>query len=128
MKQPPKKKSARSPSSPKAASTKMLTRKLQELSLDIVDSNLKANGEVEMITRAELLATEIWDAACGVKHKEDGTIVFTHQPIPWAVATVFERLEGKVVPRAQDTTNRPKLGKRIEEQQSLKMKNLKHDD
>ncbi len=127
MKQPPKKKSARGPISPKAATNKVLTAKLRELSLDIVDSNLKENGEVELITRAELLAQEIWDAACGVKHNEDGTTTFTHQPVPWAVGTILERLEGKVVPRAKDTSERPKLGARIEEQQKLKADNLKHD-
>ena len=126
MKQPPKKKSARTPKPPKAATNKVLTMKLRELSKDIVTSDLTATGEVIMITRAELLAEEIWNAACGIEVK-DGKQTLTHKPIPWAVATVLERLEGKVVPRAKDTTDRPSLGKRIEEQQKLKMENHKHD-
>jgi hypothetical protein len=126
MKEPPKKKSARSPKPPNPASNKMLTMKLRELSKDIISSNL-VDGEVVMLTRAELLAEEIWDAACGVVHDKDGRTFLSHNPVPWAVATVLERLEGKVVPRAKDTTNRPTLGKRIEEQQKLKMDNLKHD-
>ena len=130
MKEPPKKKSTRPPEPPKgprALQGKMLTNKLRELSLDIVSSDLKDDGSVEMLTRAELLAQEIWDAATGSKRNEDGTITHTHQPTPWAVGIVFERLEGKVVPRAKDTSDRPKLGIRIEEQQKLKISGLKHD-
>jgi hypothetical protein len=128
MKQPPKKKSERK-KSPKSLTGKVLTKKLKELAMDVVSSTLNSDGSVNMVTRSELLAEEIWNAACGIKiDPENGTHTLTHNPIPWAVQTVFERLDGKVVPRAQDRTNRPALGVRIDEQQKLKMKSLRNND
>ncbi len=127
MKEPPKRKKDRAPVAPRAPQGKMLTMKLRELAMDIVTSDL-VDGEVVMMTRAELLAQEIWNAACGIKRNKDGEQTLTHLPIPWAVATVLERLEGKVIPRAKDSSNRPGLSKRIDEQQKLKIEGLKKHD
>ncbi len=130
MKEPPKKKSERSvPRKTKKTMTgRILTTKLKELAADIVSSTLRSDGEVSMQTRAELLAEEIWNAACGIKiDPEDGSQTLTHNPIPWAVQTILERLDGKVIPRSKDRSTRPALGARIDEQQKLKIKGLKGD-
>ncbi len=112
---PPKK-----PTAPKSLTGSILTKKLNELALDVISSEMDDKGEVNLVTRAEFLAIEIWDAACGIQRTEDGGEVHTHKPIPWAVGVVYERLEGKVIPRAKDRSNRPSLGKRISEQNAIK--------
>ncbi len=104
---------------------KILTQKLHDLARDVVSSSLDEGGEVVLETRAEMLAREVWNAALGITYSknEDGVeeLKFSHKPLPWAVGIVFERLEGKIVPRARDNQTRPSLGNRIDEQQQLKV-------
>ncbi len=107
---------------------KMLTQKLHELARDlVVNGDIGDDGEVKMETRAEVLARKVWEVATGMEIK-DGVPTFDGKPVPWAVALIFERLEGKVVPRARDNENRPDLGKRIDEQQFLKVNSITQDD
>jgi hypothetical protein len=111
---------------------KILTAKLHELARDVIAcSEIGEDGEAKLETRAEVLAREVWNAALGIKIEddEDGvpTMKFTHKPIPWAVGVIFERLEGKIVPRARDMSTRPSLGTRVDEQNKLRMDSLKHD-
>ena len=119
-------KGPKKPTPPKSITGKLLTQKLNELALDIVDSQL-IDGETKLLTRTELLAAEIWDAACGIQRNEDGTTTFTHRPTPWAVGVIYERLEGKVVPRAKDSSNRPSLKQKISEQNKLKANGISKD-
>ena len=111
---------------------KILTQKLHDLARDVISSSLNEGGEVLLETRAEMLAREVWNAALGITFKKDENGVeemkFSHKPLPWAVGIVFERLEGKIVPRARDNQSRPSLGNRIDEQQQLKVNSLTEDD
>ena len=106
-------------------SGKILTKKLHELARDVISSEIDDEGECKLETRAEVLARKVWDMATGATRTEDGTIEYKGNPVPWAVGLIFERLEGKVVPRAADTTTRPALGKRIDEQNKLKINALR---
>ena len=111
---------------------KILTQKLHDLARDVVSSVAGDDGELVLETRAEMLAREVWNAALGIVFVKDDEGVeemkFSHKPIPWAVGVIFERLEGKIVPRARDNQTRPSLGNRIDEQQQLKVNSFVDDD
>jgi len=111
---------------------KILTQKLHDLARDVIGSVSGDDGELVLETRAEMLAREVWNAALGITYVKDTEGVeemkFVHKPQPWAVGIVFERLEGKIVPRARDNQTRPSLGNRIDEQQQLKVNSLTEND
>ncbi len=111
---------------------KILTQKLHDLARDVISSSLDEGGAAVLETRAEKLAREVWNAALGIvyaKNEDDvEELKFVHKPQPWAVGIIFERLEGKIVPRARDNQSRPSLGTRIDEQQQLKVNSLTEDD
>ncbi len=111
---------------------KILTQSLHDLARDVISSSLEEDGSCTLETRAEMLAREVWNAALGITYSKNDDdveeIKFSHKPLPWAVGIIFERLEGKIVPRARDNQHRPSLGNRIDEQQQLKVNSFVDDD
>lgn len=90
---------AKTPSTGKLPGKTVLTRHLKELAGSLSERICDKDGHA--LTKAEALAAVIWDRALGwVEVKDDGTKV-PHSPEPWAVALVFERMEGRA-PTAQD--------------------------
>ncbi len=95
---------------------KLLTKKLCELALDIIEIEPSSQRGT---TRAEKLARIVWDHAIGyierTTNKTGEIKETTHRPAPWAITLLMDRIEGKVANAVDSGIDRPSLGSRLEE-------------
>jgi hypothetical protein len=99
----------------------VLTRFLKELAGTLSD---RIGDDGRVVTKAEALALVIWERAIGYTETDDDGGKVAHKPEPWAVALVYERLEGRC-PTAQDVgTNKGTVGERISELSKIKINAL----
>ncbi len=93
---------------------KLLTKKLRELALDIIEID---PGSEKPTTRAEKLARVLWDHALGfieqTTNKTGEIKEVRHSPAAWAITLLYDRLEGKVAPTSDPGTERPDLGEKL---------------
>ena len=115
-----RKKKSGPPSLPKPSkkrvrfSTRQLTQHLRELAADYVSIDNEGNP----ITRGEQLAVIIWEKALGWTEtciKDEKQEEIYHKPEAWAIALVFERMEGKAPAAVPDDKGTLTTADKVEE-------------
>jgi len=100
---------------PRVMAGKFLSQALRDLSQEAHDTD----GD-RTKTRADCLAEFIWNAALGYKakvwnEKKGGLIEKEFGPQTWAIALIFDRLEGKVPMAEDDASPGATLAQRVAE-------------
>jgi hypothetical protein len=100
----------------KAAGTRALTSKIKELAAEVHD-RLTEDGDV--VTKAEALARLLWKKALGSTEKtrdDAGNLKeVTHKPEAWAIALLYERMEGRVAQAMPEEGSRMKASAKVRE-------------
>lgn len=81
------------------------------------------------VTKAEALARHIWKLALGYTErvgKEEEKEV-EHKPDKWAIALLFNRIEGKVKTTENDATGKTTLADRVSEQRKKQLNALANE-
>lgn len=83
---------------------RMLSEKLYELGMEPHSCIEDGNGDAVYLNRFDTLARSIWEYALGrTEILRDGKEK-KHLPSQWAIGVLLDRIEGKVMPVATDTT------------------------
>lgn len=99
----------------KAASTRALTRHLNELGREVHT----VNDAGDPITREEALARRLWDMALGWEEQtrdDEGNLkTVKHPPVAWAMQYVYDRKEGRTAPTVLEDEGRVRAADKVRE-------------
>jgi hypothetical protein len=109
------------PPTGKVPSKATLTKHLRELSASLSE---RIADDGHALTKAEALAAVIWERAIGWTEIAEGGTEVPHKPEPWAVALIYERLEGRC-PTAMDVgSTKGTVADRVSDLGRTKINNL----
>lgn len=97
-----------------------LTKHLHKLADEVIDVS---KATLDPITRAERLASVVWDLALGCPYIDKNGEEQKKPPVQWAVQMIFDRLEGKVADIA-DTKETVSLAEKIGQVHKAKLNAL----
>lgn len=79
---------------------RLLSDKIHEIGLEPYSCIEDDDGEPVYLSRFDTLAHSIWDYALGRTEKLKGGQEKKHLPSQWAINTILDRTEGKVMPQS----------------------------
>ena len=79
---------------------RLLSDKLHELGMEPYSCIEDTDGEAVYLNRFDTLAHSIWEYALGRKEKLRDGKEKKHLPSQWAINTILDRTEGKVMPQS----------------------------
>lgn len=96
---------------------RMLSEKLYELGMEPHSCIDDGNGDMVYLNRFDTLARSIWEYALGRTEKLRDGKEKKHLPSQWAINTILDRTEGKVMPQStpDKTKEMPTAAERVSE-------------
>jgi hypothetical protein len=79
---------------------RMLSMKLYELGMEPHSCIEDGAGDTVYLNRFDTLARSIWEYALGRTEKLRDGKMKKHLPSQWAINTILDRIEGKVIPQS----------------------------
>jgi hypothetical protein len=120
----------------KLYNTRELTNHLRTFAADIEDTFINDEGEAVLVTKAEMLAKRVWQAALGwveeiveetdVPGKTKTKKVY-HKPAAWAQQFIWERFEGKAPAALPDDQQGLSAADKVDELAKARVNQLTED-
>lgn len=96
---------------------RLLSDKIHEIGLEPYSCIEGEDGEPIYLTRFDTLARSIWEYALGRTEKLRDGKMKKHLPSQWAINTILDRTEGKVMPQStpDKVTTGPTAAEKVSE-------------